>query len=147
MTTDRKYASFTSGLVTLGALGCLGVALWLAWVLGVLRPPGIAHERTLWALILLAFAAYGAVSLGFAHRPRRAALRWPAALVIPVALGGAFAFVAPLGQRAADGGHFEGYFLLLGAACLAQACAVALHLWTTRGERPRTDGLSARARA
>jgi hypothetical protein len=127
-----QFESFTRGLVTLGVLGCFAVAAWLFSVLYFVHPLRDRTQSELWTLVMVEFVAYGAFCAWHLARPHEAVKRWVLAITaLPffvLGCAGVYSQVA----RAARGGDFEGYIVLMSAGLAVQATAVVLHLLATR---------------
>ncbi len=137
-----RIAAHATALVRLGALGCFAVAVWLASVLLVVRPPGIAGQSGLWIIVLAGFMAYGVAGLALIARPSDRMLRWAVLLSAPMGVVLGLVGIGSQVTRAAAGGDFEGYVLLMGAGLAAQAAAMLVFLYATRRPGPT---LTARA--
>jgi hypothetical protein len=127
-----RLEGFARGLVVVGVLGCFAVAAWLASVIFVLHPPRDRTQLELWSLVMVEFAVYGGVSAWHLAHPRQVVWRWVLAITALPFFGLGCAGVYSQIARAAHGGEFEGYIVLLGAGLATQALAVLLHLVATR---------------
>ena len=135
----RRLASPFRMLALAGALAIGLMALWLGYVVTVVLPARDADHIPLWTTVAISFLVYALLTLLFVVRGARpVALPWlvGALSLAAVGIGGHLL----LAMAHADGAHFEGYLLLMGAILAAQGvCAL--------GYTALTAAIARRARA
>lgn len=114
------------------------IGVWLISVLLFILPSRDAARISFWTLVCSGFLAYGTLTFMFlASSSPSSVLRWS---LVGVSLGcilaGLYAVSEQL-RRAATGGHFEGYLLLMGAALAAHGTLFAVHALLTRQDSAR----------
>ena len=120
----NRLASPFRMLVLAGALAIGLTALWLGYVVTVVLPARDADHIPLWTTVAIAFLVYALLTLLFVVRGARpVTLPWLVAALSLAAVGiGGHLLLA---MAHADGDHFEGYLLLMGAILAAQGvCAL-----------------------
>ena len=91
------------------------MALWLSWVVLFVLPARDPGHAAMWRIVAFAFLVYGALTFAFLLRgPRPAWLRWTMLGLSAVAIALGIRGITTMMQVARDGGHFEGYIILMG---------------------------------
>jgi hypothetical protein len=126
----RQFERFSfplKALLTCAALATAVIALWLCTVVFMILPTRDPAHVKMWSAITVAFFVYAALSLAFVVRGPRPALL-PAGVVVLslAAIGfGGYAVTSML-AAANNGGHFEGYLLVMGVVLAGHGlCALA----------------------
>lgn len=136
-----KIAWLGRALLFGAALLSLLIGAWLVAVILFVLPHRNAGRISFWTLVCAGFLSYGALTILFLAGPSRSS--WLGWSLVGVSLGCIPAGLYAVGdqlRRAAAGGDFEGYLLLMGAALAAHGTLFSLHALLTRrdsGHAPR----------
>ena len=126
----RQFDRFSfplKALLTCAGLATGLIALWLFTVISFVLPRHDPAHVPMWTGFALGFLAYAALTLAFVVRGPRPALL-PAVVVLLSLAAIVFGGYAVSGMLAAasDGGHFEGYLLVMGIVLAGHGlCALA----------------------
>ena len=111
---DRFALPFRLLLVGASAATAL-VALWLLWVIAVVLPARDPAHIPMWRVVAVCFLLYSGLSWAYLLRgPRNVILRWLVLGLSAVAFACGVYGIVQMMRRAAAGGHFEGYIILMG---------------------------------
>ena len=110
-----KYA-LPFRLLLLGAAATTAlVAIWLLWVIAVVLPARDPTHIPMWRLVAVCFVAYSGLSWAYLARgPQDVILRWLVLALSATAVALGVLGIVLMLRRAAAGGHFEGYIILMG---------------------------------
>ena len=116
-----------------GASGATAlIALWLLWVIAVVLPLRDPGHIPLWRTIAAAFLLYSGISWASLLRGPRSPLLRAAVIGLSILAVAAGVFgIEQMVRRAAAGGHFEGYIILMGLALCLHGLAAFVHTLLT----------------
>ena len=105
----------SAALFLLASLATAAVGFWLLWVTAIVLPARDPEHIPMWRIVAACFFAYGVLSwICLATAARNTILRWS---VFAASLGAVtMGLVGAVGmmRRSDEGGHFEGYIVLMG---------------------------------
>jgi hypothetical protein len=123
----NRFSFPLKALLTCAGLATALIALWLFVVIRTVLPSHDPAHVPMWTGFALGFLAYAALTLAFVLRGPRPALLPALVVVLSLAAAGFGGYaVSSMLLAASNGGHFEGYLLVMGVVLAGHGlCALA----------------------
>ena len=102
-------------LLLFASVATVGVGLWLLWVIRFILPSRDPTQIPMWRTVALCFLAYSGLCWTYLGvGPRNALLRWTVLSVSLAAIAIGLYGVVGMIRQGIQGGHFEGFIVLMG---------------------------------
>jgi len=120
-------------LLLFASVATVGVGLWLLWVITYVLPWRDPTHIAMWRTVALCFLAYSGLCGGYlVAGPRNVPLRLTVLSVSLVAIGLGLYGVVGMIRQGVEGGHFEGFVVLMGLILAGHGLSAFVHALLTR---------------